>query len=497
MSKARIRLWPLLPKARIHPNLYGHFAEHLGRCIYEGIWAGRKSRVPHQEGVRLDVQAALKQLHVPVLRWPGGCFADDYHWRNGIGPAKDRPVTTNLWWRQSEPNEFGTDEFLRLCETLGCAPYICCNVGSGTPHEAREWLEYCNFGGESSLTRERTQNGHPAPYKVKYWGIGNENWGCGGRFRAADYAKEYVRFATYLRALDPDVELVACGTGFGDYKNALLNAWNHDFCQEMQYPEIVDHLSIHRYFSRGKGTAFSDSEYHALFADVLTLERDLELTEAVLKYFYPDKHVGIIIDEWGVWHPEATVENNLEQAHTLRDALLAGAVLNLYNRWAHRVTMANLAQTINVLQCLAMTDGVKMFLTPTYHVFEMMRAHMGAHVLTQEVESPTFEAHPIGLRQKQPVPMLSASASLSGARLLLTVVNQSLDQDLETAIDLRDAKVFSAAGRILNSSDPRDANTFKDPKTITPKRFKIDSIPSELTYMFPAHSLTALSITLG
>ncbi len=494
MSEAFLRLWPELPKARIQPAIYGHFAEHLGRCIYEGLWTGPKSRIPNEHGLRLDVLAAVKHLRIPVLRWPGGCFADDYHWRDGVGG--NRPVTANIWWRQGETNEFGTDEFLRFCEASGCAPYLCCNVGSGTPQEAREWLEYCTFGGDTTLTRQRAANGHPEPYEVKYWGVGNENWGCGGRFRPQDYAKEYVRFATYLKALEPSIQLVACGTHYGDYKNPVLNAWNHDFCQEMHHADLLDHISLHRYFSRGTGTQFSDSEFQSLFADVLTLEQDLELTETVLKYFYPNKHVGIIVDEWGMWHPEATVDNGLEQDHTLRDALLAGAVLNCFNRRAHRVTMANLAQTVNVLQCLAMTDGAKMFLTPTYHVFDMMRPHMGAELLTQAVECPAYEAHPIGMREKRNVPVLSVSASRAGTKILVSVVNQSLNDDIETLIQVRDAKIGAVSGRILTAKDPREHNTFKNPKAVEPKRIKAEPLKGELTHVFPRYSLTVLSLAL-
>jgi len=242
VSDATIRIWTQLPTATINSNIYGHFAEHLGRCIYEGIWVGEKSKIPNEGGLRLDVLAGLKQLRAPVVRWPGGCFADAYHWRDGIGPQDKRPETVNIWWKQSEPNTFGTDEFMRFCRAVGCEPYICLNVGSGSPQEAVEWLEYCNFGGDSTLTRMRAKNGSREPYAVKYWGVGNENWGCGGRFTAVDYAKEYMRFATYLRALDSSIELVACGTN-PCTPNVALARWNHDFCHEMVYADLIDHLS--------------------------------------------------------------------------------------------------------------------------------------------------------------------------------------------------------------------------------------------------------------
>lgn len=496
MSEAVIRLWPELTRATINPNLYGHFAEHLGRCVYEGIWVGPHKSIPNQHGLRLDVLAALKQLRAPVLRWPGGCFADDYHWRGGAGPKEKRPTTVNLWWQQTEPNEFGTNEFMQLCRAAGCEPYLCCNVGSGSPREARDWLEYCNFAGDSSLTRLRETCGSPEPYGVRYWGVGNESWGCGGRFSPENYAQEYTRYASYMRALDPAIQLVACGTSYGDYKNPVLNVWNHDFCEKMVHADLIDHLSMHRHFARGGGITFSDAEYNGLFADLIALERDLTLCEAVLVYFYPDKQVGIAVDEWGVWHPEATVANGLEQPNTLRDAVFAGATLNLFNRWSHRVSMANIAQTVNVLQCMAVTNRDSLYLTPTYHVFDMMRRHMGAALLTQELESPTFEAHPIGLGAKHNVPVLSASASISGKRIHLTVANQTSATDVTAQIHIREAAIASVAGRILHSGDPRDVNTFEDPKCVSARRAKVDLAGKELVFTFPKHSFTALSITL-
>ncbi len=497
MSECVIRIWPDLPKAAINPNIYGHFAEHLGRCAYEGIWVGPDSKIPNEDGIRLDVIAALKQICAPVVRWPGGCFADIYHWRDGIGPAGSRPQTVNTWWRQSEPNEFGTDEFMRFCRQVGCEPYVCLNVGSGSPQEALEWLEYCNFGGDSTLGRLRAQNGCAEPYGVKYWGVGNENWGCGGRFTAGDYAREFARFASYLRALDPEIELIACGCSPMDYSQPGLVSWNHDFCAEMPHADLIDHLSIHRYFNRGKGAEFSDSEYRALFGDLVTMERDIQQADQLLGYFYPDKHVGLVIDEWGTWHPEAVVDNGLEQANTLRDAVFAGACLNLFNNHAHRITMANIAQTINVLQCVALTRTGEMCLTPTYYVYDMMRYHMGARSLTHELECPSFEAHPVGLRRKHSVPELSVSASISRKKIHVTVANQTTDKDIEARIDLRGARVGAMIGRVLNSDHPADANTFEHPKTIFPRRIRRDSEAGDIVQVFPAHSLTSLSLTLA
>ena len=480
----------------IAPEIYGHFAEHLGRCIYEGIWVGEDTSTPNRDGYRLDILAALTHLRVPVLRWPGGCFADDYHWRDGIGPAAKRPQSVNIWWRQTEPNAFGTHEFLMFCEHIGAAPYISANVGTGSPREARDWVEYCSFPGESTLTRQRARNGRPQPYHTPFWGIGNEPWGCGGNFSAQTYAETYLRFATYMRAMAPDIKLFACGASFGDFKNTRQNEWNHGLCREISRAPLVDYLTLHRYFTRGHGANFSDAEYYALLADVLALERDLELTDAVLRYYFPARRVAIAVDEWGVWHPEAVTENGLEQPNTLRDALLAASVLHLFNRWSHRVAMANLAQTINVLQCLAVTEGDKMHLTPTYHVFEMMRAHQKASLLDTTVESPSFEARPVGFEQKQRLPFLDACASISGKKVLLTVINKSLDQPIEGRIRIADAVPAAISGKVLYSESPRDINNFDAPTRISARRIRPELRTGDQVHVFPPHSFTALSITL-
>lgn len=494
--EAVIRCWPAVKGETIPPEIYGHFSEHLGRCIYEGIWVGNSGNIPNQNGIRLDVLAALKQLRVPVIRWPGGCFADDYHWRDGIGPIESRPQTVNLWWKQVEPNSFGTDEFLQFCEVVGAAPYICANLGSGSPREARDWVEYCNFTGDSTLAQLRAANGRKPPYQVKRWGIGNENWGCGGNFTGRDYAKEYMRFATYMRAISPEIELLACGASFGDYRNSVQNAWNREVCDELRRVDLVNHITLHRHFSRGQGESFSDAEYYALFADALSMERDIALTDAVLRDCFPDRTVGIAVDEWGVWHPEAVPENGLEQPNTLRDALMAATVLHVFNQWAQRVSMANLAQTVNVLQCLAVTDRNKMFLTPTYYVFDMMRLHGGAKQILFQTESPTYEARPVGFDKKQPVPYLDVSASLSGKKVHLTVVNKSLTEAIEAKIEVREAVIASVSGKMLHGEQPGETNSFKSPSRIASRRIRPTLSNEQPVQTFPPRSFTALTITL-
>ena len=529
MSRPAINIWPALPKSVIRPEIYGHCTGHVGRCIYEGVWVGEGARIPNENGLRLDVLAALKHLRAPVVRWPGGSFADDYHWRDGVGPRSERPATANIWWRQGEPNEFGTNEFMRFCRALGSQPRLSANVGSGSPREARDWVEYCNFGGESSLSAARGRDGSPEPHGVKYWGVGNENWGRGGRLSGGDYAREFARYGNYMKAVDPSIELVACGAHSGDLRSPVSNDWNHDFCAGMRHSDLIDHIALHRYFSRGSGKDFTDGDFRNLFADVFSLERDLKLTEALLTYNYPDKFVGIMLDEWGMWHPEAQVENGLEQPHTLRDALLAASVLNLLNRWSHRITMANITQTVNVLQCLAMTQGNRMFLTPTYYAFEMMRPHMGAKALTHETDSPTYSTQTVAERALKPpfeggyreavgdvglrsleggaatrggkfvrdVPLLDASVSMAGKKVLVTAANRSLDTDLETVIQLRESRIASVTAKVMAAADPHAANSFAVPSAVAAKRTKVEAVEGgTIIHVFPRHSLTALTITL-
>lgn len=488
MSRCTIRLCPEFPGPVINPNIYGHMAEHAGRCIYEGVWVGPRSKIPNEHGLRLDVLAALKQLRAPVIKWPGGCFAGTYHWRDGAGPRNERPQTANIWWRQAEPNAFGTDEFLQLCELSGSAPFICLNTGTGSLREGLEWLEYCNHGGDTAITRVR--GGGPAG--VKRWCVGHEPWGCGGRYSAQDYAGEYARYASFFKAAAPDLELYACGCGKDD-----LPDWNRAFCQSMPHPDLIDGITIHKSFSRGGGAEFSEADYHALCGDLIALERDIERTEHILDYYYPGKVVGIAVDEWGVRHPEATADGGLEQANTLRDAVFAGAVLNLFNRHAGRVTMANLAQAINVLHSIGITEGGRMVLTPTYYVYDMMRYHMGARAVMAEADCDSYAAVPAGMDREQQVPHLSASASVAGSKVLLTVANQTINQDVEARVAVSGAKIGNVVGRLLNSAEARDGNTFEKPKTVFPKRLKPEPANGELVCVFPAHSFTSLNLSLG
>ncbi|MEM2527224.1 MAG: alpha-L-arabinofuranosidase C-terminal domain-containing protein, partial [Candidatus Bathyarchaeia archaeon] len=335
----------------IDPKIFGHFIEHLGRCIYPGIWVGKDSNIPNEDGLRRDVVEAFKSVRAPIIRWPGGCFADAYHWEDGIGPVNLRPRRLNIWWGGEESNEFGTDEFIKLCRVVGAEPYICVNVGSGSPSEALAWLEYCNYVGNTKYARLRAENGHPEPYNVIYWGVGNENWGCGGSFDPVYYAWEYRRFATFLKQADPRIKLIVCGHIFGD--------WNYRVMETLRnFIHLVDYLSIHYYFFRnqqryGDDIKFTDEQYLNLLFDVQHLEYQIkQAIQAIDLFSEGRKDIGIAVDEWGVWHPQATNENGLYQQNTLRDAILAASVLNLFIKYSRKVKIANLAQAVNVLQSI-------------------------------------------------------------------------------------------------------------------------------------------------
>ena len=443
------------PLGRIDPNIYGHFAEHLGRCIDEGTWVGEDSPIPNQGGIRSDVIEALKPLDLPVLRWPGGCFADAYDWRDGIGPREQRPRRINLWWNKEEDNHFGTDEFIRFCRAINAEPYICGNVGSGDPMQMMHWLEYCNYGGDTALTRERAANGSPEAYGVKYWGVGNENWGCGGAFDADCYARTYRRFASYLRRLDADVELISCG----------LNAdWDREFFASLKRIDLVNQHSIHHYYKCGPGTGFSEEEYYGLFPRALAVEGQIKTLAGLLSDYEAGRRIGIAVDEWGVWHPEADL--GLYQPNTLRDALSAAVVFDVFNRNSGAVTMANIAQLTNVLQCLIQTAGDKMWKTPTYHVFDLYKPHMGNISLRTDVQCRQHEfeveeaRHSLGL--------ISASASRDEARgeTVLCVTNLHLTEQAEVTIELRDGQAGCGRMHILTSDNADDVNSAEEPDRV-------------------------------
>jgi alpha-N-arabinofuranosidase len=505
------------PLGKLNRNILGSFTEHLGACIYDGIWVGPDSSIPNVNGIRKDTSEALKRIQSPIVRWPGGCFADTYHWRDGIGPRDKRPTTWNMFWGREESNAFGTDEFMEFCRLSGSSPYICINVGSGTVEEAVDWFQYCNGKEPITLVKERTANGHADPYNVKYWSIGNESWGCGGNFTPEDYANRYAEFTTYLSSLAErqNVEFVAVGLEGGD--------WNRRFFETLasrgrgffgQRVRNVHQLSIHHYYRDGAAVEFSDKDYYDLLGQVSTVEGDLRRTIGVIDEFTVPQGptIGIALDEWGVWHPIPNRgDRALFQPNTLRDALLAAVTLNSINSFGTRVSMANIAQTFNVLQSLAFTQGSQMVLTPTYYVFDLFQPHMDATGLKTVVDSPTYEVEEnrppfAGFGRQQSPPKIardyvSVSASLDGSKkkLCLTLVNQHLTDAIEVEIELA-AGAAAAGGRMreLTSASVRDQNTFEHPDVIkSPQEKPVALRGRTFTQTVPAHSLQSLVLDLS
>jgi alpha-N-arabinofuranosidase len=478
-----------LGKQKISRHIYGHFAEHLGRCIYEGIWVGEDSPIPNTRGIRNDVMEALRALKMPNLRWPGGCFADTYHWKDGIGPRPDRPSIVNVHWGGvTENNHFGTHEFMDLCGLLGCEPYVCGNVGSGAVREMAEWLEYVTMPGSSPMGDLRRRNGREEPWSLSYWGVGNENWGCGGNMRAQYYADEYRRFATYCRNYSGlPIYKVACGLG---------DDWNEVLMKEAG--SMMHGLSVHYYTGirskdrRSSATQFGVEDWFAILQKALGIEGFIARTATIMDRHDPARRVGMIVDEWGTWYDVegGTNPGFLYQQNTVRDALVAGLSLNAFNAHADRVHMANIAQTINVLQAMILTEGPRMLRTPTYHVFEMYKVHQDATL------APTYlECSPYSLDKDQ-VPQLSVSASRDAAgRIHLSLCNLHHEQPAEVACELRGAMASSATGRVLTGGAINAHNTFDEPNLVKPVdfgEFKLSG--AGLTVKLPARSVVVLEI---
>lgn len=452
----------------IAPEIYGHFAEHLGRCIYDGIWVGEDSDIPNIRGYRKDIVEALKAINIPVLRWPGGCFADEYHWKDGIGPREQRPKMVNTHWGMvTEDNSFGTHEFLDLCELLETEAYIAGNVGSGTVQEMQDWVEYMTSDSDSTMANLRRKNGRDKPWKVKYFGVGNENWGCGGNMTAEYYADVYKRYQTYVRSYSGNrIMKVACGPS--DWNTGWMDVVMSRAARQM------DAISLHYYTFTGnwndKGDAinFTSADWFDLMRKVLDCDELLRRQIEVMDKHDPRKRVGLYFDEWGTWWNPAPGSNPgfLVQQNTMRDALAAGIYLNVFNKHCERVKMGNIAQTINVLQAMIHTEGNKMFLTPTYHVFEMFKGHQGATLLPHEL---TCNAYEHGDRK---LPSLNVSASKNKDGLVtLTLCNLDPAVPAELECKLDGMKAASASGRVLAAEAMNAHNTYAKPDAVKPAAF--------------------------
>ena len=478
----------------INKNIYGHFSEHLGRCIYEGIWVGKDSPIPNTDGIRNDVIEALREIKIPVLRWPGGCFADEYHWEDGIGPYEQRPKMVNTHWGGVvENNHFGTHEFMRLCELIGAEPYICGNLGSGTVREMQQWVEYITFDGESPVSNIRKANGREEPWKLPYFGIGNENWGCGGNMRAEYYADEYRRYATYIRNFGGNkVYKIACGPNTADYR------WTEVLMREAG--NMMHGLSLHYYTVPGtdwehKGSAvdFSVNGWFETLKKTLFMEELVTRHSAIMDQYDKDKRVGLIVDEWGTWYAvePGTNPGFLYQQNTLRDALVAGINLNIFNNHCDRVRMANIAQVINVLQAVILTDGDRILLTPTYHVFNMFKVHQDAELLPVMLECDDYR---LG---DETLPQISASASVDkDGKVHISLCNLSHENSAEIdCLPGGGITPSSVSGTILTAPVMNAHNTFDRPDNIKPAvftgaRLKDGSIKVTL----PAMSVVVLTV---
>ncbi|GAF11013.1 LOW QUALITY PROTEIN: alpha-N-arabinofuranosidase 2 [Bacillus sp. JCM 19045] len=455
-NRVRATVYANKAGAEINPAIYGHFAEHLGRCIYEGIWVGKTSPIPNKKGLRLDVLTALKELQIPVLRWPGGCFADEYHWKDGIGPREKRKKMVNTHWGGTvETNQFGTHEFMLLCEEIGAAPYINGNVGSGEVLEMQEWVEYLTASEGSPMADERAQNGRAEPWELPYFGVGNESWGCGGNMRPEYYADLYRRYQTYVRKYgDKPIYKIACGANVDDYN------WTEVLMK--QALNYMDGLTLHYYTvpgtwqKKGAATGFSEQEWDETIQKALHMDELITNHSAIMDEYDPEKRVGLIVDEWGTWYDVESGTNPgfLFQQNSIRDALVAGITLNIFNHHADRVHMANLAQTINVLQSIVLTEGDKMLKTPTYHVFELYKVHQGGRHCRLRMTRGYIYRHRLINREGH---ILASAISLK-----LNLCRKPLME-----------KKLQVAGRLqIVAGDERDAhNTFDQPKRVSPVAF--------------------------
>ncbi|MGZ3755082.1 MAG: alpha-N-arabinofuranosidase [Mucilaginibacter sp.] len=481
-------------KLTISRDIYGQFAEHLGHGIYGGFWVDKSLTVKKEGRIRLDIVEALKKIKIPNLRWPGGCFADEYHWRDGIGPTEQRPrmVNTN-WGGVVEDNSFGTHEFLELCNLIGCEPYITANVGSGTVDEMSKWVEYLNFDGESPVTKLRAQNGHPQPYKVSFWGVGNESWGCGGNMTPAFYADQYKRYASFAKNY-PNARLkkIACGPNSDDY------AWTEEIMKDI--PDyMMWGISLHYYTiptgnwgKKGSATSFTDEEYFNTFKNCLRMEDMITKHSAIMDKYDPKKNVALVVDEWGVWTDvePGTNPGFLFQQNSMRDALIAATTLNIFNNHCDRVKMASLAQTINVLQSLILTDKEKMVLTPTYHIFDMYKAHQDGKFLPIKLISPNF------VSGNDKIPAVNASASQDAqGKIHISLVNLDPHKTVAISIDFNDIQWKNVTGQVLTSANITDVNTFDNPNKLHLQSFsdaKKDG--SKLTVNMPSKSAVMLEL---
>jgi alpha-L-arabinofuranosidase len=480
-------------KTTISRHIYGHFAEHLGRCVYGGFYVGEGNAIPNKNGIRLDVVDALRKLKIPNLRWPGGCFADTYHWKDGIGPKANRPTLVNAWWGGvTENNSFGTHDFLDMCELLGTEPYLAGNVGSGSVQDLADWVQYVNFGKDGPMSRLRRQNGRDKPWAVQFWGVGNEAWGCGGNMKADYYANVYRQYATFMADWDNSRKLfrIASGANSADYN------WTETLMRDLP-KQLVEGVALHHYSvidwnKKGPATGFSEQQYAQTMQRALFMDELIQKHAAIMDKYDPQQKIALVVDEWGGWYDVEPGTNSafLYQQNTMRDAVLAGATLNIFHNHADRVRMANLAQAINVLQSVILTEGDKMLLTPTYHVLEMYNVHQEATLLPVSLANSTYAAGDIKL------PAVSASASRDKAGVVhLSLVNIDAGKPQTVTVKMNGLKTSRITGRVLASAKVQDFNSFTNPTLIKPTNFTGATPTADgLTVTLPPASVVVLTL---
>lgn len=494
-----------IPGATISRHLYGHFAEHLGRCIYDGFWVGDDSDIPNTGGIRTDIVDALRELRIPNLRWPGGCFADEYHWRDGVGPREQRPRMVNSHWGDVvENNHFGTHEFMALCELLGAAPYVNGNVGSGTVQEMSEWVEYLTRGDDSPMAALRRSNGRDEPWKVPFWGIGNEPWGCGGNMRAEAYADLARQYSTYLRNhADNRLYRIAAGA------DAEAYFWTKALMETAKGPSgghPFEAISLHYYTVpggnwRGRGTAtgFDADGYYSTMVRAARVEEVISRHSAIMDVEDPERNIGLVLDEWGTWWDvePGTNPGFLYQQNTMRDALVATVHFDAFHRHADRLAMANIAQTVNVLQSVVLTDPQtnQLILTPTYHAFAMNVGHHDAQALPTHLSGvPVHDVDGVELST------VSASASTKDDKALVSVTNLAAEDSATVILDLRGRTVTDVRGRILTSDELNAHNTATAPEAVTVRDFHVartqDAFGHGLQLDMPPHSYVTVELDL-
>lgn len=491
MSAIKLTINPLDKKSRIRKEIYSNFSEHLGRCVYDGICVGKDSDIPNIEGYRTDVIDAFRQIKLPVLRWPGGCFADEYHWMDGIGePSSRKKIVNTNWGHVVEDNSFGTHEFLRFCELVGCEPYISANVGSGTVEELAKWIEYITFDGVSPMAELRRKNGREKPWKLKYLGIGNESWGCGGNMTPEFYCDNYRRYATFCREYSGNkLFKIACGPNADDFN------WT-DVCMKNIGAWGMQGLSLHYYTvptgnweHKGSATEFTEDEYYETIDRTRHIETLITRHSGIMDRYDPMHKVGLIVDEWGTWYDvePGTNPGFLYQQNTIRDAIVAAINLNIFNAHSDRVYMANIAQAVNVLQAVLLTEGKTTIKTPTYHVFDLYKEHQDAELIYSHIENETAHGN---------IPCISQSASIAeNGAVTITLSNCSLDKAFIVDIGTAFGEIAAASGRVL-TGEVHAKNDFGHPENIVIKPLDVKTENVGAVVELPPCSVAAVTLTL-